>query len=577
MIESVRYWRLLLNSALAGCLMAAYLAVLFLQINPAVLLRPGTVGPLYGVLLLSYGLLFAFVCYVAIVIRQLLATEPLSPGWVSFRVLVWLSVVASGIVATLMWLNLRGLRLSLPDEAARHMAQGAALLTLCAALLLVLALLRYSVGQRSVSLGVAGFVTVLVVSLVGPFWLRGGGRPPLSGAPPAQSGQAFEAASSPARVVMLLIDGASLDFISPAAADGRLPNFGRVLDTGAVMHLATLRPTQPGPVWTAVATGKLPFRNGVRSAAVYRMSAHGPTLDLLPDFCFAHALVYFGLVDETPQTSASLRARPLWSILRESGVESAVVRWPLTSPAREPAGIVVSDRMHAPDVPAAAHVDVTVRDQGEPATMSKTRSAPQPGLSPAAPADSAGSLALDRLYAERFDTIASTPGLRLLALRYQGLDVVGHYYLRQAMPQTFGDVSDEERRKYGRVLEQYYRYLDGEVGRRIDRLAPDDLLLIVSGFGMEPLSLPKRILERLMGARNVSGTHERAPDGFLMAYGTGVRAGHLPRASVIDVAPTVLYFFGLPIGRDMDGFARTDIFSRAFTEERPLTYIPTYE
>jgi hypothetical protein len=94
---------------------------------------------------------------------------------------------------------------------------------------------------------------------------------------------------------------------------------------------------------------------------------------------------------------------------------------------------------------------------------------------------------------------------------------------------------------------------------------------------MEPLSLPKRILERLMGARNVSGTHERAPDGFLMAYGTDVRAGHLPRASVIDVAPTVLYFFGLPIGRDMDGFARTDIFSRSFTEERPLTYIPTYE
>jgi hypothetical protein len=27
----------------------------------------------------------------------------------------------------------------------------------------------------------------------------------------------------------------------------------------------------------------------------------------------------------------------------------------------------------------------------------------------------------------------------------------------------------------------------------------------------------------------------------------------------------------------MDGYARTDIFSRAFTEERPLTFIPTYE
>ncbi len=91
------------------------------------------------------------------------------------------------------------------------------------------------------------------------------------------------------RVVLLAVDAASLDFISPAVADGRLPNFGRLLDAGASMHLATLRPTQPGPVWTAVATGKLPWRNGVRSAATYRAVAGGAAADLLPDFCFAHA------------------------------------------------------------------------------------------------------------------------------------------------------------------------------------------------------------------------------------------------------------------------------------------------
>jgi hypothetical protein len=32
----------------------------------------------------------------------------------------------------------------------------------------------------------------------------------------------------------------------------------------------------------------------------------------------------------------------------------------------------------------------------------------------------------------------------------------------------------------------------------------------------------------------------------------------------------------LPIGRDMDGYARTDIFTRAFTAERPVAYIPSY-
>ncbi len=63
-----------------------------------------------------------------------------------------------------------------------------------------------------------------------------------------------------------------------------------------------------------------------------------------------------------------------------------------------------------------------------------------------------------------------------------------------------------------------------------------------------------------------------------MAYGASVARGRLQaRASVVDVVPTVLYFLGLPIGRDMDGYARTDLFERRFTEERPITFIPTYE
>jgi len=47
---------------------------------------------------------------------------------------------------------------------------------------------------------------------------------------------------------------------------GELPNFGRLLDQGASMHLTTLRPTQPAAVWAAAFTGKAPQRNGIRSA-----------------------------------------------------------------------------------------------------------------------------------------------------------------------------------------------------------------------------------------------------------------------------------------------------------------------
>lgn len=138
-------------------------------------------------------------------------------------------------------------------------------------------------------------------------------------------------------------------------------------------------------------------------------------------------------------------------------------------------------------------------------------------------------------------------------------------------------MSEEEQRRYGSVLERYYRFIDVEVGKVLDRLGPNDLLLVVSGFGMEPVSFGKRLLARVMGDPDLSGTHENAPDGFMLPYGTQVEPGRLVRGSVVDVAPTILYFLGLPVGCDVDGIARTDTFTRAFTAERPITFIPTYE
>lgn len=582
--RGVRYLRMLLNSVLAGGLVAAYLTLLFLQLNPAVEWRFGAVAPLASVLFLSYGVHAAAVFYAALVLWQVFSADVLSPGWVSVRVLAWLCATAAGAGAALMWLNLRGLRGSLDADGARRMALGAAVLTLCAGALLVLALVRRSVRPSAWRVGAALLGCVLVASVAVPMILRGPGGTTA----PSRSERAMafgdESTEDDQRIMLLLIDGASLDFISPAAADGRLPNFGRLLDQGSVMHLATLRPTQPAPVWTAVATGKLPARNGVRSASTYRVAGGGLSLDLLPDYCLAHGLVYLGLLQETPHASSSLRARTLWDILGEAGVMTAVVRWPLTYPARPVNGVLVSDELHRAVASGAGPREEPATYPGElaPTLLSQLDSlpgdpVPVAGLDVASPYPGIASLAVDRFYAEVFEHVRREHPLQFMALRYQGLDTIGHYFLREAMPRVFGDVSEDERRQFGRVLEQYYRYMDDEVGKAIGGLDEDDLLLVVSPFGMEPVSLPKRTLERLLGSSPLSGTHERAPDGFLIAYGRPVRPGRLPRASVVDVTPTVLYFFGLAIGRDMDGYARTDIFTREFTEERPLALIPTYE
>ena len=126
------------------------------------------------------------------------------------------------------------------------------------------------------------------------------------------------------------------------------------------------------------------------------------------------------------------------------------------------------------------------------------------------------------------------------------------------------------------MIDRYYAFIDGEIGAALDTIAPGDMLLVVSGFGMQPLNPVKQAIGRLLGDPSFSGTHERAPDGFLFAYGAAAEPGRRQRGSIVDVAPTLLYFLGLPVARDMDGYARADLFTRAFTAERPVVFIPSY-
>jgi predicted AlkP superfamily phosphohydrolase/phosphomutase len=183
---------------------------------------------------------------------------------------------------------------------------------------------------------------------------------------------------------------------------------------------------------------------------------------------------------------------------------------------------------------------------------------------------------LDESYIRASRDLQSARPVQLSAIRLQGIDTVSHLYLRYAQREDFGDVTDEERQRLGGVLERYYAYVDAEIAAVVDRLATGDLLLVVSGFGMQPVSPFKRVLARALRDPDVTGTHENAPDGFLLAYGSSVGPGRKQRGSIVDVTPTILYFLGLTVGRDMDGYARADVFNAAFTSERPIAFIPSH-
>jgi predicted AlkP superfamily phosphohydrolase/phosphomutase len=578
----------MLSNALAGGLLgAAYLAVIVLQLNPHVAILSPTAWHWARALALFYGTHLLVLFYLALVLREL-AGAAVSPGWISVRLLAWMAAAASAGAAALMWINVRGFAVTLGDDAARRMTAGAAAVTAASAAIVVTALARSSFGRRGSRAAGAILAVAVAASIALPLAARGPERARPLGARPLDVVSGPEAPAA-RRVVMILLDGASLEYLWPRAAEGRFPNFDRLIGRGAAMDLATIRPTQPEPIWAAVATGKYPPSNGVRSAASYRVRGGDVPIDLLPDYSFSHAFVHLGFVTDDPTTSAAWRARPLWLILSGFGLASGVVRWPVTFPARPVRGFLVSDRFHLISSPLLRLDDEAVAYPRE--ILAATRAlfadaAEQSDAVPAAlgaaevPEGIAGATAgWDRIYGRAARELDSAnPGaLTLRAVRYTGLDSIGHGYLRYAQPRSFGDVTPAERARFGEVLDRYYRFIDGEVGAAMAALGPPDLLLVVSGFGMEPVSPAKRLLARAIGEGHVTGTHDRAPDGFLIAYGAHVTTGKLQRGSIVDVAPTVLYFLGLPAGRDMDGFARTDLFDRAFTASRPITFIATHD
>ena len=570
----MRYLRMLSNSVIAAALASAYVLTLVLALNPSVPLTPQGVIPLVSTVGLYYTLNLTVLAYIVLVFWQLLSHELFSPAWISVGVLVWLGAFAAAVGSALMWRNVTTFALVLDDSAETALARIGIALTLAAAAFVLVAVIR-----RTLPEGRPGWAALLVIvmgaSVAVPLALRGRGIAPALEARPIDAEIDGAVPERTTRVTIIALDAASLDFITSATAEGRLPNFGRLLDRGAVRHLATLHPTSAETVWAAVATGKLPQKNGIHSAGLYRLTnASGVPLQLLPEYCFAHGLVRLGVLTEEPHSSATFRTRTLWSILSTHGITVGVVGWPLAQPAPTVRGFLVADSFHR----SASAV-------GGPATIYPAELQPDAiAAMETAGADADGSGAdesparIDRLYERVAQKLSERRPVQVAVMRYQSLDPIGHHYLRYATPSEFGDVTDEERQRLGGVLERHYAMIDDAVGRALGALGPDDLLVVVSAFGMVPLTLGKRIVEKMIGDPDLSGTHDMAPDGFLIAYGASVARGRSQtRASVVDVTPTLLYFLGLPVGRDMDGYVRTDLFAPAFIQDQPIAYIPTYD
>jgi len=581
--------RRILSAAIAAALFASNLVLLALILNPEIeALRelPALAFALFlpywilgFVLMLALALLLGLVRFWPANLRAPLPSLP------SFAAFVFVALLAA---SELFRYNRAALFDALSADAVFTLGASAVGLIIPAGLLVLVSLNAVLFPNRRRGPSAAMVVLCAAAAIVVPMALR-----PHPAPSPARVAFRAEPARPARRVVLIGVDGLSADLLRERAALGRQPALARLLRRGASGSLRTLVPTLGPPVWTSIVTGRLPRDHGVKGYTRYRLRGSAALWDLLPRGALVSWLERTGFVVSVPITAGSRQCRSVWEALNAFAIQAGVVRQYATHPAEPIQGFMLSNYFHllssdsgrgkASLHPPELFAEIAARAVSE----RDVDAAFLPRFFDRPPPESDGvpwrgalidrALRPDLTYERAGRVLRTAYDPPFFATSYSGLDVVARSFLRYARAEEFGDVPDAQARRYGPIVDRYLGLVGEWLSDTADRLGPNDVLLVVSGYGMQPVPSWRRGLSVLLGATDASAQHAPGSHGFLLAIGSGIKPGAVPGdASVLDVTPTILYIMGLPVARDMEGRALVEMLDDAGAA-RPLTFIPSYE
>lgn len=412
----------------------------------------------------------------------------------------------------------------------------------------------------------------------------------LAGALIAASGCTSSPTSdSSQRLLVFGIDGADWDRVLPLVRQGKMPALERLMRSGTRRTLLTLAPGATGQewlsptIWTTAATGVRPERHGI-----------------------LHFVTTTDAGVTQPVTSNQRRVPALWNMLSARNRTVGVIGWLVTWPAEPVNGYLVSSYMpfifRWNDAPAARPIKGTlvegVPDQVWPpeleAPLEKLKVSPSEitedelvrrftgrALPAVRSEDLQESLdgmrwswAADETYERIYDYLSEHPpgGRRpdLELLYFASVDVISHRFWKYMEPTSWTEeeLSPEEVTDYGQSVESAYRSVDGVLERVLTREKEPVRVIVLSDHGFQENRAPTRMTS--------SGWHR--PQGILVASGPGIPRGvTLGEGSVVDVAPTVLYALGLPVGEDFDGDPQMGLFTPDYRSTHEVKHIPSWE
>jgi predicted AlkP superfamily phosphohydrolase/phosphomutase/Tfp pilus assembly protein PilF len=349
------------------------------------------------------------------------------------------------------------------------------------------------------------------------------------------------------KVLLIGWDAADWEVITPLLEEGFMPALESLINRGVMGNLATLQPILSPMLWNSVATGKFADKHGI----------HG---FIEPDPVNGGA---------RPFTSTSRKCKALWNILTQSGFRSNVVGWWASHPAEPINGNVVTNSFGGvkfdPErgwtfpvgaIHPAEKAAFLARFKVFPTELTEAHILPFiPNAAKIDQQSDRGLSTFAKILSDAASINAVATALMEMepwdftAVYYDAIDHFSHAFMTYHPPRLEW-IPEEDFELYKDVVRGAYRFHDMMLGRLLQLAGPDTTIILCSDHGFESgHKRPRGVLREPAGP----AIWHRQYGIFVMA-GPGIkRDERIYGASLIDIAPTVLSLFDLPIGEDMDG------------------------
>ena len=369
------------------------------------------------------------------------------------------------------------------------------------------------------------------------------------------------------KVLLIGWDAADWQHINPLLDAGLLPGLENLINRGVMGNLATLHPFLSPMLWNSIATGKTADKHGVLGFT-----------EPLPSG-----------VGVRPFASTSRKVKALWNICHQYELRSNVIGWWASHPAEPINGCVVSNLFNGLKRNQDGSLNITPgtfhpADKGAQLAELKIHHAEITGddILPFIPA----AASIDQTKDPRLSTAckllsdcASIQSIAthlmesepwdLTAVYFDSIDHFCHAFMYYHPPQM-ANVSDQDFELYKDVIKGAYRFHDMILQRLIHLAGEETTIVLCSDHGFQsgalrPYATPSEPAGPAAWHRDL---------GIIVMAGPGVKQDErIYGANIIDITPTILYQFGLPIGEDMDGRVLID----AFENPQPPATISSWE